>query len=156
MTLLCFECTALHQGVNELADGELPVLPGSNNVVRQLFIGEPERTAQGVLDQVLGEPAGKVFFSFGDQVSQFLVVLECRAFVEGSRGIDVKNFCSPGLFSLPVCQLKSILSPPFPSCIEILEAESDGVDLAVAAGALCFFLVSGQFLSCGQRFVRQA
>ena len=68
-SLLCFECVALHQCVNELADGELFALGRTDHFVCEVFIREAERATQSVFDQVFGEAAGEVFFAFEDQVA---------------------------------------------------------------------------------------
>ena len=67
------EGPAAHERVNELSDGELLAPGRTDDVVRQVLVGESEGAAQGVLDQVFGEAAGKVVFSFDDAITKVLV-----------------------------------------------------------------------------------
>ena len=133
--LLRLKRPALDEGVDEFINGELFALRGANNLIRQLFIRESEGTAQSVFDQVFGESAGEVYFSVGDDVAEFVIIGERRAVVKGAGGID-----RPGLSFLPFSS-GMVRGAPLAGGVEIFQSEADGVDLAMATGALGFCLM---------------
>ena len=140
--------------MNEFANAVLLGLGRGCDLVGEIFVGEAEGTAEGVADEGFGEAAGKVRFTFGNPVAQFEIIGEGRAFVEGSGGVDF-----PGLVCLPIPSSFSPIDsggPPFTRGIKVLKAKSNGIDLAMATGALGFFLVGGQLFANGERFIGQA
>ena len=141
------ECTALHQCVNKFTHAKFFLLCFRDNFVGEFFIRESEGTAQSVFDQVFGESVGEVFFSGGDEVAEFVVVSECRAFVEGSRSVNRPGFSVSPFASGMVC------GAPLTGGVEVLQSETDRVNLAVAACALGFFLVGQQALASGQDLI---
>ena len=124
-----------------------PLLFSDPDGACELRIGEAEGPARGVFDEMLGEAAGEVVFAGCDQLAQFVVVGEGGAIVKLAGRVDLlRRLLPPEFYAVP----------PFARSVEILQAEADGVDLAVAAGALRFFLMGGKAFADGEGFVGQA
>ena len=104
---------------------------------------------------MFSEPAGEVLFAFADEVAQFLVVVECRAFMECSGGVDRPGLTVTNTTSSPVSHLVAVFGPPLTGSIEVLQSEADRIDLAVTTSALGFFLVGEQSLTRGQNLICQ-
>jgi hypothetical protein len=125
-----------NQFLNELADTVVLLLRGGDDLVSQIFIGEPEGAAEAIANQVLGEAAGEVGFAVGDDVPQLEVVVELGTVVELVGRIDWED-----IFAVP------FFGAPLAGGVEVLQSEADRIDLAVAAGALGLLHVGGKLLA---------
>ena len=103
------------------------------------------------------KPRAKASDLRGDDVAQAEVVLKRGTVVERGGGID-----GPGLLGLRIGfpagigRHVAVLRPPLADGVEILQAEADGVDLAMAARALRILLMRLHPLAGGEHLAREA
>ena len=112
-SLLRPKCIALHECMNKLADLRPVVLCRDDDFIRQIFIGKAEGTSQGILDQVLGEAAGKVVFPVSDQITQFVVITEGGALVKCPGGVDGPRLSLANAPASIVLHLIAVFCSPF-------------------------------------------
>ena len=74
--------------MHECPHGILLIAGRGDNLLYQLVVGESAGAAQCILDQVLGEAAGKVILPRGDQISQLEKVLERRPRIGRSTALS--------------------------------------------------------------------
>ncbi len=131
--------------MHECPHGILLIAGRGDNLLYQFVVGESAGAAQCILDQVLGEAAGKVILPRGDQISQLEKVLERRPLEKGIGGVD-----RPGL------RAELFGRPPLAGGIKVFEPEADRIDLSMSARTLRLFPMGRKPLAGGERLVGES
>ena len=121
------------------------VLRGGKDSIRHILVGKAKGSAEGVLNQVLREAAGKIILPGGDQITQFTKIGERRTLKQRVGGID-----RPGLSTVPVG------GSPFSGGVKVFEPKADGIDLPMTTRALRLFPMGREPLAGGQRLVGES
>ena len=108
-------------------------------------------------DQGLGEATGEVLLMLGgNQLTQFKEIGKCRTVMHFAGDVDGGAPFTGHHLAFSVLGESIFLAAPLAGGVEVFEAEADRIDLAMAAGALGFLHVGGEFLSLGEGLVVEA
>lgn len=113
----------------------------------QIRIREAVGSSKAIFDQGFRVTVGECLWLIGNPVSEFPVIIEFRAFMEGATGVDGPVFAPADGLGVGFGR------PPFAGGVEVLQSEADGVDLPVALGALGLLLVRGEAFARGENLV---
>ena len=110
-----------------------------------MLVGETKGAAERVANKGFSEAAGEVGLALSNAVAQLEVIGELRTIVEGAGRIDFPSLGRPPVSSR--LDAMSFGCAPFARGVEVLQPEANRIDLAVATGALGFFLMGTKSLA---------
>ena len=140
----------LHKGVEKGTNGVLLGFRMFDDFFDEDLVAESNGSAHSVFEDGRSEAVGEIILSGGDVAFQLEEVGEGSSLVKAATGVDLPGFP----FSLGTD--KAVFGSPQTDGIKVFHAESDGINLAMTAGALRHFLMSEKAFAGGEDLIGKA